>query len=174
MFEVLLENAYKYKADVSLCKVNAIYLNQQSKVSKNSNKDILVTDSKGAKLRLFATGVNQGVWNKIYKNAIIKKHDIHFDKSMCFGEDNFFIYNFFDHINTLVKTNLSLYNHFFHEISLSSSAKTTKKIFLLKSFDEMKKNEDDKDVLRSLKIERFYRTIDIVNSEIIASKGKKL
>ena len=130
MYEVLLNNALKYDADISHCGYQMVF---PSRVDYyyNTDKKVIQDNETGLYDLLSGEFVEPGIWNKLYKNEILS--DIWMDCAIRINEDTLF--NFY-----AFKKSAKSYYHdkpFYHYILRKGSAATSKYNFN-KLFDPIK------------------------------------
>ena len=108
MYEMLVNNAIKYNADISVCAVKKVYkedvVNEKQVVNK---EEICVFTSEEALENLLDEGIlKQTVWNKLYKREVIDGIYFEFGK---IHEDEFWTYQIFGKCEKIVYTVEQLY-----------------------------------------------------------------
>lgn len=128
MLEILLQNAKKNEAEISMCSINTFneneikkdsYLNLDILPNELEDKSFQAKDTRGI---LFKIPVVP--WNKIYKTSFLKENNIYFEEGINF-EDNLFFTKTFFLAKNIVFTKLPLYNY--RENSQTSYSKKGRK-----------------------------------------------
>ena len=92
MFEVLIENAVKYDADISHCGYKMVFPSRTD-YYHNTEKTIIQSNYNGLKDLLNADKVEPGLWNKIYKSSLFD--NIRLNPNIRYNEDllaNFYLF----------------------------------------------------------------------------------
>lgn len=111
MYELLINNATKYDADISMCG-ETVY--EEGKIiSASSGEELLELSCIEAKKITVVGGTMGYIWNKIYKQSIIG--DIRFDPQYGCSEDLMFVYQLVENTDKLVIDNHAKYNYFRNE-----------------------------------------------------------
>lgn len=130
MFEVLINNAIKYDADISHCGYKMVF---PSRIDYYYNTGILVEqDSElGLKDLLVGSRVEPGLWNKIYKKELFK--DIKIDESIKINEDLLVNYYLFKEAKKSI-----FYDKCFYNYTLRKGSAATSKVNINKIIDPVK------------------------------------
>lgn len=127
MYEYLLELAYNYNAQIAHCS----YSNYDSHgfVSDvGNNGKILVQDKEDA-LDCLLSGkyFTGGMWNKLYLSDLFN-NDIRFNESIKINEDILVNFQLFSKAETLVYSDLCLYNYYNYPSSSTSTTNIERKL----------------------------------------------
>ena len=130
MFDVLINNAIKYDADISHCGYKMVF---PSRIDYYYNTGILVEqDSElGLKDLLVGSRVEPGLWNKIYKKELFK--DIKIDESIKINEDLLVNYYLFKEAKKSI-----FYDKCFYNYTLRKGSAATSKVNINKIIDPVK------------------------------------
>lgn len=136
MYERLMKNAVENNADISHCGYQTIVNNgERIHYFYNSGLKLKQDNYTGKRDLLAGEQVEPGVWNKIYKNGLLKQmlEENLLDCSIKINEDLLMNYLLFDHANN------SVYEDFcpYHYISRDDSV-TRKKFYINKVTDPIK------------------------------------
>ncbi|WP_025907744.1 glycosyltransferase family 2 protein [Priestia flexa] len=128
MLEVMYSQAKKEKADLSICNYNKVFNAYKEKNYLSIKDEIIRVKDLGLKdyLYNYYFGYVHGdeVWNKMYKNSIIKQNNIRFEKnSEVFSEDKLFNFYFLLHVETITTIEKSFYNYLQRTGSLMNASK---------------------------------------------------
>lgn len=77
--------------------------------------------------RLNKIGVFHSVWNKLYKNEVIKKNHIAFDARIITADDRAFNFSYLQHIHALCTTERAYYNWFQWSTAQASNFRQTER-----------------------------------------------
>jgi len=132
MFEVLVNNATKNGSDIVVCNYRSVYCpekNQPSKASLALDDGLIEVDKLGLSryiLDYFLPFKHAYcVWNKLYKNDLIKTHNIRFEPNQeIYAEDILFNLYYSCHTKLISTTPEVFVNYFRHSNSLSSFPNT--------------------------------------------------
>lgn len=164
MIEILVSNAQKSNADISVCGFEDIingseisdsldvYYKDQDIDYKVINRDFYL------KALVEDDNVRGYVWNKMIKTAILKEKDnvTLFDESISFCEDLLFSVKAGMKVHKIVITNLPLYKYVRHTSSVTSSKISHKKLSALDALT-MCIYEIETTSIKRLYIEYYYR-----------------
>lgn len=130
MFEVLINNAIKYDADISHCGYKMVF---PSRIDYYYNTGILVEqDSElGLKDLLVGSRVEPGLWNKIYKKELFK--EIKIDESIKINEDLLVNYYLFKKAKKSI-----FYDKCFYNYTIRKGSAATSKVNINKIIDPVK------------------------------------
>ena len=130
MFEVLIENAIKYDADISHCGYKMVF---PSRIDYYHNTGVLVGQNNeiGLKDLLAGNRVEPGLWNKIYKKELFK--DIKIDESIKINEDLLVNYYLFKKAKKSI-----FYDKCFYNYTLRKGSAATSKVNINKIIDPIK------------------------------------
>ena len=132
MYEILVNNAVKFKADISHCGYKMI-INNEIRYFHDTKEIIIQTKEKGLIDLLMGERVEPGLWNKLYNRKIIKKYIQcnlpNFDQSIKINEDLLMNYYLFNYSNKSVFVDECLYNYIIRDNSASRGELTYNKIF---------------------------------------------
>lgn len=130
MFEVLIDNAIKYDADISHCGYKMVF---PSRIDYYYNTEIVVEQDNNLGLIDLLTGsrVEPGLWNKLYKKDLF--NDIKIDESIKINEDLLVNYYLFK------KSSKSIfYDKCFYNYTIRKGSAATSKININKIVDPVK------------------------------------
>jgi glycosyltransferase involved in cell wall biosynthesis len=150
MFNFLLENAKKNKADISICGYREI---KDNKIIKKSKKrfDTLI-NSRNAIIKLFSNGYYDGYsWNKLVNKRLFDKNDnLRFNSKIKYSEDRLLFYYLFKYANIIYYSSNIYYNYCWRRNSVTVKRKkigiTQESITRFKVFNEILENENDYDI----------------------------
>lgn len=130
MFEVLIDNAIKYGADISHCGYKMVF---PSRIDYYHNTGVLVEQDKELGLKDLLTGnqVEPGLWNKIYKKELFK--DIKIDESIKINEDLLINYYLFKNAKKSI-----FYDKCFYNYTIRKGSAATSKVNINKIIDPIK------------------------------------
>ena len=130
MFEVLIDNAIKYVADISHCGYKMVF---PSRIDYYHNTGALVEQNNEIGLKDLLTGnrVEPGLWNKIYKKELFK--DIKIDESIKINEDLLINYYLFKKAKKSI-----FYDRCFYNYTLRKGSAATSKVNINKIIDPIK------------------------------------
>lgn len=111
MYELLIKNAVKYGADMSMCG-ETVYDNGEL-IATSSSDEIVQLNRIEAKKYTVVGGRMGFIWNKIYSRHIIK--DIRFSPEYGCSEDLMFVYQLLENTDKVVIDNRAKYNYFRNE-----------------------------------------------------------
>lgn len=134
MYELLLNNAQKYKADISHCGYKMVFPSRED-LYYGTGKIIEQDNLQGQKDLLEGGFVEPGLWNKIYKKNIVDnfiKEDL-MDKSIRNTEDLLMNYYLFRQSRKSIFEDKCLYHYV-----LRAGSATSKKISKQKLLDPLK------------------------------------
>jgi glycosyltransferase involved in cell wall biosynthesis len=110
-------------------KVTEDIILSKNKIDCNNKEEL----GKFLNIGLFKHSVTP-VWNKIYKTAIIREHNLTFDESMMFSEDALWNINYIKYSNTI-----SVFNEFVYNYKIELSGKSLTHSFSSKNIDAQRK-----------------------------------
>lgn len=130
MFELLINNAIKYNADISHCGYKMVF---PSRVDYYYNTGILVEQDNELALKdlLIGSRVEPGLWNKIYKKELF--NDIKIDESIKINEDLLINYYLFKKAKKSI-----FYDKCFYNYTLRKGSAATSKVNINKIIDPIK------------------------------------
>lgn len=118
MYEILVNNAIKYDADISHCGYKVIENNKETLFY--DTKQIIIQDRKRGLVELFeGTLIEPSLCNKIFKKNIVG--DIRLDESIKINEDLYFNVLLFNNSTRSVFEDIAKYNYIKRENSASTS-----------------------------------------------------
>ena len=128
--KILYENLTNTNSDLSMIGINKIENNiskpellYNSKISYKNKEDILMLQAGcycNALTNFETSFIGMGTpWDKLFKASIIKNNNIRFNTLLKTGEDTFFLWNYFNFVNTFTYDNKCLYNYVVYTQSLS-------------------------------------------------------
>ena len=127
MFEILLNNALKYKADISHCGYQMVF---PSRVDYYFNTGTIMEQDNRKGLRDLMTGnnlVEPGIWNKLYTKEVIGKTRMPSDIKI--NEDYLFNVEVFRKSKKSIYEDKPLYHYILRKNSAATSKITEKKLF---------------------------------------------
>lgn len=164
MIEILVNNAQKNNADISVCGFEDIISGSEISGSINvryKNQDIdskVINRNAYLKALINDKNIKGYVWNKLFKTELFKeKNDaLFFDESISFCEDLLFSVKTGMRADMVVITKLPLYKYVRHTSSVTSSKISHKKLSALDALI-MCIYEIDTNSIKRLYIEYYYR-----------------
>ena len=106
MYEKMYQKAKTNDYDVVVCNLKYIYDDREVDAFSNINNDLLTKEE----VKTCFLNIYPSVWNKIYKNELIKDNNILFKKGVWF-EDVEFTYRLFPYINSIGVVKDKFYNY---------------------------------------------------------------
>ena len=157
MFEVLIENAVKYSADISHCGYKMVF---PSRIDYyyNTENIIIQNNYDGLKDLLKADRIEPGLWNKIYKVSLFD--DIRLNPNIKYNEDllaNFYLFK--------KSTKSVFYDKCMYNYMIRKGSAATKKISKNKILDpilvmeEIKNSLENKSDLYKIVYRRYLSTL---------------
>lgn len=130
MFEILINNAIKYDADISHCGYKMVF---PSRVDYYHNTEVLIDQDNKSGLKDLLAGdkVEPGLWNKIYNKDLFK--DIRINENIRINEDLLANYYLFKKSSKSIFYDKCLYNY-----TLRKNSAATSKININKIIDPIK------------------------------------
>lgn len=170
MYELLMQNALKYQADISHCGYQMVFPNRVDYY--HNTGEILVQDnSQGVYDLVKADKVEPGLWNKLYRKDLIGKSRL--DENIRINEDLLFNYLLFKKANKSVFEDVPKY---LYMIRVNSA--TTSKLNQHKMEDPLLVLEymmqREKDEIYCLLEKRYMYTLEKVSSLHISEDGDQL
>lgn len=125
MFEILINNAIEYNADISHCGYKMVF---PSRIDYYHNTEVLVEQDNelGLKDLLVGNRVEPGLWNKIYKKELFE--DIRINENIKINEDLLANYYLFKKSSKSIFYDKCLYNYVLRKNSASTSKININKI----------------------------------------------
>jgi len=163
MYEMLVNNAIKYDADISHCGYKVIENNKETLFY--GTEKVIIQDRKKGLIDLFeGTLIEPSLCNKIFKNNVVR--DIRLDESIKINEDLYFNVLLFDKSKKSVFEDKSKYIYIKRENSATTSSlnnirKITDPRKVYKMIEEVLKN--DIDILPYAEKMDIGRNINIYN-----------
>lgn len=108
MYELLMKNAIKYDADISMCG-ETVYENGEIVSAPNSG-EVRLLNRIEAKKSTVVGGTMGFVWNKIYKRDTVG--DVRFSSDYGCSEDLMFVYQLLENTDKIVVDSSAKYNYF--------------------------------------------------------------
>lgn len=134
MIDVLVKNAYAYKADISHCGYKMVFPDGRIDEYYGTNKIVVQDNLKGVIDLLQGEFIEPGVWNKLYKIELFGKlQENSLDFSIKINEDLLMNYFLFKSANCSVYQDKTLYYYI-----LRQNSATTSQINLNKLLDPIK------------------------------------
>lgn len=163
MYEILVNNAIKYDADISHCGYKVVKNNKETLFY--GTKKVIIQDRKKGLIDLFeGTLIEPSLCNKIFKNNIVG--DIRLDESIKINEDLYFNVLLFDKSKKSVFEDKSKYIYIKREGSATTSSlndvrRVTDPLKVYEMVVDLYKN--DTDILPYAKKMQLERNINIYN-----------
>lgn len=125
MFEILIDNAIKYDADISHCGYRMVF---PSRVDYYHNTGVLINQDNKSGLRDLLVGdkVEPGLWNKIYRKGLFE--NIRINEDIKINEDLLVNYYLFKKSSKSIFYDKCLYNYTLRKNSASTSKINRNKI----------------------------------------------
>lgn len=168
MYEMLVNNAIKYKADISHCGYKLV--ENDKEVSMHGTGKIVIQDRKKGILDLMdGSLIEPGIWNKLFKKEIIG--NVRLDESLKINEDLYFNILLFDKSSKSVFEDKAKYNYIKRENSASTSSINNIRRIIdpLKVYDMIvilyKDNEEILPYAKKMKIGRNINIYNLLNLE---------
>lgn len=168
MYEVLINNAFEYNADISHCGYKMIF---------NDGRITSFYDTKVKKIQDNTTGVidllegdliEPGLWNKLYKKSLFD--DIELDTNIQINEDLLLNYYLFKNSQSSIFEDLTKYHYLIRDNSASRSKFNGYKIYDPIRVKEIILNDAD-DEYKSTAQKVFLRTLIYVYNSLIINEG---
>lgn len=163
MYEILINNAIKYDADISHCGYKVIENNKETLFY--GTEKVIIQDRKKGLIDLFEGSlIEPSLCNKIFKNNIVG--DIRLDESIKINEDLYFNVLLFDKSNKSVFEDKTKYNYMKREGSATTSSsndlrRITDPLKVYNMIVDLYKN--DTEILPYAKKMELERNINIYN-----------
>lgn len=147
MFELLMNNAKKYDADISHCGYVMDFPDGHSDMYYGTNKIIIQDNKTGLKDLLLGEFVEPGLWNKIYKKNLIINYinNVNMDYSIRNLEDLLVNYFMFKESNLSVYQDVCKYHYTLRKSSAATGINKNKFTDPLKVMKLLLKFNDDGD-----------------------------
>ena len=167
MYEVLMNNAFEYDADISHCGYKMIF---------NDGRITSFYDTKVKKIQDNTTGVidllegdliEPGLWNKLYKKSLFE--DIELDTNIKINEDLLLNYYLFKNSQLSIFEDLTKYCYIIRDNSASRSKLNDYKIYDPIRVKEVILNDAD-DEYKSTAQKVFLRTLIYVYNSLILNE----
>lgn len=128
MFELLMNNAYKYNADISHCGYVMDFPDGHSDKYYGTGKIVVQDNETGLRDILSGQFIEPGLWNKIYKREIIESYILNnqMDYSIKNLEDLLVNYFMFKEANMSVYEDVSKYHYTIRKSSAATSMSRNK------------------------------------------------
>ena len=128
MYERLLENALKYKADISHCGYQMVFPNR---VDYYYNTGRVVPQDRITALRDLLSGnfVEPGIWNKLYRRELFRDLEQGMDTSIRINEDLLMNYWLFKAADSAVFEDICPYHYVLRKGSAATSALNEHKLW---------------------------------------------
>lgn len=164
MFELLMNNAKKYDADISHCGYVMDFPDGHSDMYYGTNKIIIQDNKTGLKDLLLGEFVEPGLWNKIYKKNLIINYinNVNMDYSIRNLEDLLVNYFMFKESNLSVYQDVCKYHYTLRKSSAATGINKNKFTDPLKVMKLLLKFNDDADLINI--IYSRYISVLIFNS----------
>lgn len=162
MFEILINNAVNFQADISHCGYQMDFPDGHSDLYYGSGKMIFQDDEKGKYDFMTAEFVEPGVWNKLYKKSIL----IDFEKtalwndSIKINEDVLMNYILFSRAKRSVFEDVCKYHYTLRQNSAATNKRSINQVadpvqVMKIIFEDVKNNRN----LKWIAYERYLRTL---------------
>lgn len=161
MYEVLMNNAIKYNADISHCGYQMVFPDGHILKFHGTGKIINANTEEGLFNLLKADYVEPGLWNKLYKKSLFEglEDSNLWDSNIKYNEDLLMNYILFKKSSRSYFIDLTLYNYILRKNSASTSLPSLKSIEdplrVIKIIKEDTKNKD----LYKIIYERYIRIL---------------
>ena len=129
MFEILIYNINKYRADLSICNI-VEKNNRKYRVKELSSRD-------GLKIILENSGPKGYIYNKLYKKNIIDRYNIKFNVNIYMCEDLLFNCLYLQNIGKVIYTTQELYYYIKRRGSVTNSQYNFRFATILDAYNEM-------------------------------------
>lgn len=163
MYEILINNAIKYDADISHCGYKVVENNKETLFY--GTEKFIIQDRKKGLINLFEGSlIEPSLCNKIFKSNIVG--DIRLDESIKINEDLYFNVLLFNKSNKSVFEDKTKYNYMKRECSATTSSlndvrRVTDPLKVYEMIVDLYKN--DTDILPYAKKMELERNINIYN-----------
>lgn len=191
MYEVLMENALKYNADISHCGYQMIFSDGRRSYLYNTGSLIEYDKTSGVKALLEGTLIEPGLWNKIFQRKLFDKlfANKNINTDIKFNEDLLMNYYLFSAANRSVFQDVCKYHYLIRTDSATRTTLNKKKIYdpirVKKIICEDISDEMELDALRAYiksciggyskimldKTKQFQADACVIRKEIIDKKG---
>lgn len=170
MYELLIQNALKYQADISHCGYQMVFPDQVDYY--HNTGEILVQDNvQGVYDLVKADKVEPGLWNKLYRKDLIGKSRL--DENIRINEDLLFNYLLFKKANKSVFEDVPKYHYMIRANSAATSKLNQHKMedpLLVLAYIMQR----EKDEIYCLLEKRYMYTLEKVSTLHISEKGEQL
>ncbi|MBS5431251.1 MAG: glycosyltransferase family 2 protein [Lachnospiraceae bacterium] len=131
MYEILYENAVKYKADISHCGYQMVFPNGRIDYYYNTGHIKIQDNETGIKDLLEANFVEPGLWNKMYRKELFHSFlsKVEMDYSIKINEDLLMNYYLFRESKKSVFDDRCLYHYLLRKNSAATSGLNVHKIY---------------------------------------------
>lgn len=133
--ENLVDLQKQNDADLVCCTFLMYCENNDIKKSSIADKFIELSKIKADEMEIFLSNLFSGPCTKLYRNNIIKKHNILFDVDIYSGEDTIFVHEYLSMCSSVQCSNTIVYNYLRNGYSASSKAFENYWMFILKVFE---------------------------------------
>ena len=128
MYERLLENALKYKADISHCGYQMVFPDRVD-YYYNTGRVVLQDRMSGLKDLLAGNFVEPGIWNKLYRRELFRDLEQSMDISIRINEDLLMNYRLFKAADSAVFEDVCPYHYVLRKGSAATSALNEHKLW---------------------------------------------
>ena len=125
MYEVLLNLAEKYHADVAHCGYKKIHLDGSAKDVRGTEELLIQDGLEASKWLLSGQHFTGGLWNKLYRAELIQ--NTRFDETLKINEDVLFNAQIFQRAGTAVFYDVPKYHYFERQSSACSRTSSIRK-----------------------------------------------
>lgn len=167
MYEHLLNNAIKYKADISHCGFVRFFKNNHKDYYYGTMKKKIQINSQGVLDLLKGDFIEPGLWNKLYSSKLFKRviNDYTIDTSVKINEDLLINYYLFKESHLSIYDDVCLYNYRIRENSASTSGLNEQRLKdPLKVLEIIKKDCYDNIILYNIVFQRYVQQMNRIAS----------
>lgn len=175
MFESLMNNMMKYKADISHCGYKMIFPDEREDLYYGTGKLVIQTQEDGLKDLLRGDFVEPGLWNKLYHRSIVEGYDKSnlWDDDVKINEDLLMNYIFFKKAKQSVYEDVTFYHYMLRLGSATSNFYIYKLLDPKKVIEYILGDIDKETMLYPIVIERYLRVLLNISKQKIWKKEAK-
>ena len=174
--EILYKTICEHNADMVICKFKRVWINKRNRI-KNGNiseKNDVINGTEKVLNAFFALDeyLSWSVWNKIYRNNIIKENKISFG-SLRWAEDVYFNTLYILHSKKAVLNYTELYYYIQHKDSLVHRSFSKERLYIYKHMINILRSNYSESLEKNIKAYFTIITQDTLNRAILLGYKNK-